>query len=37
MIPLDKESNIDRGVMSSSSFAYEVPFDSNEDVDGIDG
>jgi hypothetical protein len=23
--------------MSFSSFAYEVPFDSNEEVDGIDG
>jgi len=36
-IPLDKESDIDRGVMFFSSFAYEVPFDSNEEVDGIDG
>jgi len=37
MILLDKESDIDRGIMSSSSIVYEVPFDSNEDVDGIHG
>jgi len=36
MLPLDKESNGEKGVISSSSFAYEVPSDS-KDVDGIVG